>query len=285
MNMWIYLQDRFVSKAEATLSVFDHGLLYGDGLFETFRAYSGKIFNASRHLDRLSNGSKQLGLDLPPIDLLEKRLYETLNRNGLREAMLRLTVTRGEGEIGLDTDLCSRPQVIIIARPFSGYPAEQYAKGVSAAIVRIRRNAPKTVDPSLKTISFLNNVLAKKEAKERGAMEGIFLTLEGHLSEGTISNLFWVRHGKLRTPSLRTGILEGITRGVVLELAKKSGLKTEEGFYRPSELYHAEEAFLTSSGLEIMPLTRVDDRKIGQGRPGPTTDRLLQAFREAVRDR
>jgi len=283
--MWIYLQDRFVPKEEAKISVFDHGFLYGDGLFETLRAYNGVIFRLSQHLERLARSAQRLELSLPASAQLESILYDTLNRNALRDALLRLTLTRGEGEIGLDPALCEKPTLVITARPFTGYPLDDYLIGISAALVRVRRNAPAALDPALKSTSFLNNILAKIEAKKAGAVEGIFLNSDGYLSEGTVSNLFWVRQGRLETPSLAVGLLEGITREVVIALAEKEGIPVKEGFYKPEVLIEADEAFLTNSGFELMPLTRIDGEAIGSGLPGPITGRLHHAFKEVIRER
>ncbi|HIE65636.1 MAG: aminotransferase class IV [Nitrospira sp.] len=282
--MWIYLNDRFVPEEEAKVSIFDHGFLYGDGLFETVRAYSGRIFALSEHLDRLSHSADRLEILLPPRASLETLLYETLRQNQLNNAMLRLTITRGEAGIGLAPN--SRPKakttLVITPRLFDGYAAEYYKNGVSAAIVSVRRNSPDALDPALKSLSFLNNVMAKIEATKKGAFEGIFLDLKGRLSEGTTSNLFWLQDGVIKTPAARASILEGITRGVVLGLAKKTGISLKKGCYLPEELLGAEEAFLTNTGLELMPLTKVNGKKIGTGLPGGMTRRLHQAFKEVV---
>ena len=282
--MWIYLKDQFVKEAEAKVSVLDYGFLYGDGLFETFRAYGGKIFRLSEHLNRLGGSAGRLAISPPSPALLEKLLYETLKRNRLKEALLRLTLSRGEGAPGLNPAPCERPTLIITARKFDGYPKDQYLTGVSGVIVQARRH-PAVADPALKSISFLSNVLAKLEAKKKGAFEGLFLNTDGVLCEGAVSNLFWIREGKLKTAAPAAGILEGITRMMILELAEKIKIETEEGFYPADDLFSAEEAFLTSSGLELMPLTTIDGKKIGNGRPGPVTQRLHQTFREAVNER
>ena len=282
--MWIYLQDKFVAKEDAKVSVFDYGFLYGDGIFETFRAYSGKIFRLSDHLDRLAAAASRLALSLPPAAVIENLLYETLQRNRLDDALLRLTVSRGEGLPGLDPDPCPAPTLVISARAFGGCPASYYLHGISSVIVQIPRQAA-AADPSLKSISFLNNILGKLEAKKRGAFEGLFLNSEGYLSEGTVSNLFMIQEGKLKTPSAVSGILKGITRGVVLELADRMKIEAEEGLYRAEDLFAAEEGFLTNTGWELMPVVMVNEKKIGSGRPGPITQQLHQAFREAVRER
>ncbi len=280
--MWVYLQDRFVPKEEAVVSIFDHGFLYGDGLFETFRAYRGKIFRLDRHLTRLARSAERLALSIPPLPRLEEIVYQTLERNRLEEALLRLTISRGAGEIGLDPGLCEKPTLIVTARPFSGYPKEDYQRGVSAVILQIRRNIAITADPAVKSLSFLDNVIGKIEAKRRDAFEGIFLNAEGNLTEGTISNLFWVRNGVLETPLPEAGLLEGITREVVINLATNLGISVREGLYSSDLLFQADEAFLTNSGLELMPLTEVDHRPIGDGRPGPITLALHQAFRDSL---
>ena len=282
--MWVYLQNKFVASEKAKISVFDYGFLFGDGLFETLRSYSGKIFRLPEHLDRLAHGASRLELSLPSTQVLTRLLYETLQRNRLDDALLRLTISRGEGGPGLDPAPTTTPTLVISARAFGGYPPEYYLNGVSGVIVQIRRNAA-ALDPALKSLSFLNNVLAKLEAKKSGAFEGLFLNLDGFLCEGTVSNLFWIREEKLRTPSATSGILGGITREVALELARKMKIKVEEGIYPAEDLLAAEEAFLTNTGLELMPLTQVNGKNVGSGRPGPITCQLHHAFSEAVRER
>ncbi len=283
LPMWIYLNDRFVSKEEAHISVFDHGLLYGDGLFETLRAYSGKIFRLSQHIARLARFASRLSISLLPPSAIEPLLYGTLARNLLPNAMLRLTITRGEGRIGLDPDFCKSPTFIITARALDNR-SDRYKKGASGAIVTVRRNDPASFHPTLKTVSFLNNVLAKQEASQKGADEGIFLNSKGYLAEGSVSNLFWIKGGRLYTPAPEVGLLEGVTREVVWELAKGKGIQTDQGYYRSHALIGADEAFLTNSGIELMPLTKVDGKNIGTGRPGPLTRLLHQAYQTAVKD-
>ena len=226
--MWIFLHDRFVPREEAKISVFDHGFLYGDGLFEPLRAYDGTIFRLPQHLERLARSARRLELPLPPFSQLEKILYDTLMRNALRDALLRLTITRGEGEIGLDPALCEKPTLVVTARSFTGYPPEDYLNGISANLVQVRRNPPSALDPAMKSTSFLNNIMAKLETQKKGAVEGLFLSLQGYLCEGTISNLFWVRRGRLETPSPEVGLLEGITREVIIALAREKRIPVEE---------------------------------------------------------
>lgn len=277
--MWIYLNDRFLDDKEAVVSVFDHGFLYGDGIYETLRAYDGRIFMRSRHLARLRRSAALIQLALP---LSEARwaalLEEALARNGLRDAYLRITVSRGAGDIGLDPALCPRPTIVIIAKPFQHPAPELYEKGVALVIVGVRRNHPATVSPQVKSLNFLNNILAKQEALRQGAFDGVMLHVDGSLAECTASNLFFVRHGTVQTPSLECGILDGVTREIVLQLARESGIPAAEGRYSPDALRQADECFLTNTSMEIMPVRAVDGRMPGHGSPGPVTARLRERF-------
>ncbi len=281
--MWIYLNDRFVSEKEATVSVFDHGFLYGDGLFETLRAYNGQIFALNAHLKRLKKAAKRLQLKIPEVSQLDDLLHQTLHRNGLKNAMLRLTITRGINAIPLRPDLCEKRTVVITARTFEGYPDAFYKKGVSASIVSTPRSTATGSGPSLKSLNFLNNVLGKLEINPETHFEALMLNTAGQLSEGTLTNLFWVHQGVLFTPAPETSLLEGITRKIVIDLAKKEGMTIEEGCYPPKALFKAEEAFLTNSGIELVSLVSVDGEKIGTGSPGLMTENLRTAFRLRVR--
>lgn len=277
--MWIYLNDRFVDKKEALVSVFDHGFLYGDGVYETLRAYKGRIFMLQQHLARLQRSGRLIGLDLP---LPEKEwpalLSETIRRNGLADAYLRITISRGEGDIGLDPSLCKRPTQVIVALPFQPYPSHLYREGVSLIIARVRRNLAEALSPQIKSLNFLNNILAKQEALRADAFDALMLNVEGHLTECTTSNLFFVRTGRLCAPSVACGILDGITREVVLLLAREQGIPVEEGAYTAEALRQAEECFLTNTSMEIMPVCRVENLPVGSGRPGPLTKRLQELF-------
>ncbi len=283
--MWIYLHNRFVSQAEAVVSVFDQGFLYGDGLFETLRSYNGKIFLWPKHFHRLQKAAKRLSLVIPKADRLEQLLYETLSRNGLCDAMIRLTVTRGIHEWGGVGAAEAMPSLVIFARRYEGLPEKNDQEGMSGRIVTIRRNDKSAQDPALKSISFLNNVLARREAAVLSAQEAILLNPEGYLAEGSVSNLFWIRAGRLYTPEKSVGILEGVTREVVLKLAWKEKIPVTQGFYRKAVLYNADEAFLTNTGFEVMPLTRVDQKKIGTGKPGPITMRLRERLQGLIASR
>lgn len=278
--MWIYLNDRFVTRKEAVVSVFDHGFLYGDGIYETLRAYAGRIFMLRHHLARLHRSGSLIGLQIPiPDDDWPQLLKEAIARNDLKDAYLRITISRGEGEIGLDPSLCQRPTVVIIAKPFIGYPPHLFEEGVSLAIVQVRRNLATALSPQIKSLNSLNNILAKREAMRAGAFDGLMLNAEGFITECTISNIFFVRNGRLCTPSTTCGILDGITREVVLTLAQEHGIPTEEGNYTPETLRLADECFLTNTSMEIMPVCRVDGNPIGNGTPGPLTLTLRALFR------
>ena len=277
--MWIYLNDRFVRKEDAVVSVFDHGLLYGDGVYETLRSYGGQIFMLQEHLARLRRSAELIGLDLPLGDKdWPAVLREALRRNTLDDAYLRITVSRGAGEIGLDPALCKEPTMIVMALPLKTYPRSVYEEGVTLALVQVRRNLAAALPPKIKSLNFLNNILAKREALQAGAFDGVMLNAEGELTECTASNLFFVQQGCLCTPSVGCGILDGITRNVVLQLAREHEVATQEGRYPAEALYQAEECFVTNTTLEIMPVSTVDHQSIGSGRPGPLTMKLRNLF-------
>ena len=278
--MWIFLNDRFVRKEDALISVFDHGFLYGDGVYETLRAYGRRIFRLRQHLARLRRSASLIGLDVPMVeeDLIPV-LQEAMKRNDLSDAYLRITISRGEGSIGLDPRLCPRPTVVVMSQPLQPYPIELFNAGVSLAIVNTRRNLAAALPPMIKSLNFLNNILAKQEASCAGAFDGLMLNAEGHLTECTTSNMFFVKDGCVYTPSVACGILDGITRESVLSLARDQGFPTEEGCYPPDALLQADECFLTNTTMEIMPVQDIDKRPIGKERPGPVTGRLRELFR------
>lgn len=278
--MWIFLNDRFVRKEAAMVSVFDHGFLYGDGVYETLRAYGGRLFRLRQHLARLRRSASLIGLDIPIVEQdLIAVLQEAMKRNNLTDAYLRITVSRGEGNIGLDPRLCPRPTVVVISLPLQPYPVELFNTGVSLAIVSIRRNLAAALPPMIKSLNFLNNILAKQEASRTGAFDGLMLNAEGHITECTTSNMFFVKEGCLHTPSVACGILDGITREIVLSLAREQGLPTAEGCYLPDTLLEADECFLTNTTMEIMPVRNIDTRPIGKEGSRPVTGRLRELFR------
>lgn len=284
--MLVYVNGHFVPKEAATVSVFDHGFLYGDGIYETLRAYNGKLFLLSKHLGRLKHSAEAISLRLPlSLDKIGEALCETLNVNKLTEAYVRIHLSRGPGEIGLDPALCHAPTMIIVTQPFKDYPTAFYENGVAVAVVTTRRNHPLAISPVIKSTNFLNNILAKIESLKSGAYEGIMLNWEGYVAEGTISNIFTVKHGVLYTPHLDTGILEGVTRDLVLHLARKDRIPAKETKLKPQDLEGADECFITNTTVEILPVSRVDGNVIGNGKPGLVTTALREAYkREVARD-
>ncbi|MBI3812498.1 MAG: aminotransferase class IV [Nitrospirae bacterium] len=282
--MRIYLDRKFVAEKKAVVSVFDHGFLYGDGIFETLRAYDGRLFRVDEHLARLKESAKRLKIALPyALPVLRRLMFQTLAINHLRNALIRIAVSRGAGPIGLDPDLCRKPMLVITPRAFNGCSPEQYRKGLKVAIVSVRRIPSKALDSRIKSMNFLNNILAKIQAKENHSDEGLMLTLDGYLSEGSVSNLFLVKGRRLYTPAANLGILVGITRQAVIGLSKKVRIPVREAQLKPSDLYKADECFLTNTSMEIMPVVRADGIKIGDGKPGPVARLLHEAYRERVR--
>src|SRR5438093_9597507 len=278
--MWIYLNNRFVSKEEAKISVFDHGFLYGDGVFETLRSYGGKVFMLSEHIARLEQSAARLHIPMPvKRSRLSAIVAESLELNKLTDAYFRITVSRGLGEIGLDPALCKNPTLVVIAKPFEPYPESFYTDGVSVAVVQTRRNLPEALPPHVKSLNYLNNILAKMEANAAGSHEALLLNYRGEVTEGTTSNVFVVQGQRLRTPAVECGLLAGITRGIVLQLAREGGIPVEERRLTVRDLTDAEECFLTNTTQEVLPVTRVDRRSIGDGRPGQITRRLHASFR------
>ena len=278
--MQIYLNGKLVPAKEAVVSVLDHGFLYGDGIYETMRVYDGVTFMLDEHLRRLYRSASLIGLTIPlDADSLKRSVYETLIANSLRNAFVRLTISRGYGPIGLDPDLCPEPTVVIITQEMKDYPKSFYEKGISLIIPETKRNFREAINPEIKSLNFLNNILAKIEAKKRGAYDAIMLNVYGKLSEGTISNVFFYKNGILCTPSLECGILDGITRSIVITIAKRDGLKVKEAEFIKEDLYLSEEVFITSTTLEVMPVSKVDDQKYAVGN---ITKLLHQAYREEV---
>lgn len=264
--MYVHLNGKIVPSKEAMVSVFDHGFLYGDGIYETMRVYDGVVFKLEEHLKRLYRSALLIGLMIPlDIDHLKIAIYETLIANALRNAYVRLTISRGRGPIGLDPDFCPEPTIIIIAQEFKEYPKAFYKNGISLIISETRRNLKEAINPRIKSLNFLNNILAKIEAKKRNAYEAIMLNAYGKLTEGTISNVFFYKDSILCTPSLDCGILDGITRGMIIELARREDLKVKEGKFTKKDIYSAEEVFLTNTTMEVMPVLKIDDQKYAVG--------------------
>ncbi len=281
----VWINGRLVPKSEAKVSVYDHGFLYGDGVFEGIRAYDGKVFMLREHLDRLYESARSIWLTIPyEKEEMRQAIKRTLKDNGLRDAYIRVVVSRGEGDLGLDPRKCPRPNVIIITDRIELFPSEFYEKGIELMTVSVRRSSPQVLNPNIKSLNYLNNILAKIEAIEGGKMEGLMLTWDGYVAEGTGENIFLVIDGRLKTPPVHMGILKGITRRVVLRLGREMGLETEEVPLTLHDVYTAQECFLTGTGAEIMPVVKVDGRVIGAGEVGPVTRRLLGRFRDFVRE-
>jgi len=281
--MWIYLNDRFVKEEEAFVSVFDHGFLYGDGVYETIRSYGSRIFMRDQHLARLRRSADAIGLAIPiREDRWPTLLHEAMTRNDVgherTDAYLRITISRGAGDIGLDPALCPTPTVVIMTKPLQAPPPQQYRTGVKLIVAKTRRNLPSALSPQIKATNFLNNILAKREAIAVGAFDSILLNWESHLTECTVSNLFFVRAGRLCTPALACGLLDGITRDIVLSLAQEAQIPIDEGHFGIEALLKADECFLTNTSMEVMPVTMVDEHPIGNGTPGPLTHQLHGLF-------
>jgi branched-chain amino acid aminotransferase len=281
--MWIYLNDRFVKEEEAIVSVFDHGFLYGDGVYETIRSYGSRIFMRDQHLARLRRSAEGIGLTIPiPDHRWPDLLHESMARNNIgnaqQDAYLRITISRGVGDIGLDPALCQTPTVVIMTKPLHPPSPEYYRIGVNLIVARTRRNLPSALSPQIKTTNFLNNILAKREAIAAGAFDSILLNWESHLAECTVSNLFFVRAGRLCTPAVACGLLDGITRNIVLRLAQDAQIPVDEGFFGVEAIHTADECFLTNTSMEMMPVTMVDGRPVGNGTPGILTQDLHRLF-------
>lgn len=281
MSIEIYINGEFFPKEEAKVSVFDHGLLYGDGVFEGTRAYNGRVFKFDEHIDRLYDSAKAINLTIPMSkEEMKEAHLETLRRNKLTDAYIRTVVTRGPGDLGLDPRKCSRASVIIIADRITLYPQEFYENGLRLITVPTRRNLAETVNPMIKSLNYLNNILAKIEANLAGVPEAIMLNQDGYVAECTGDNIFIIKGKTLVTPASVHGALKGITRDVALELAAGIGLEVREELLTRYHLYVADESFLTGTAAEVIPVVEIDGRKIGTGTPGPYTRQLVKLYRE-----
>jgi branched-chain amino acid aminotransferase len=282
--MKVYIDGKYYGERDAKISVFDHGLLYGDGVFEGIRAYNGRVFKLDEHIDRLYGSAQAILLRIPLSPSAMKRaVLETCRENRIRDGYIRLLVTRGRGTLGLNPNRCKRPSVVVIADKIQLYSAELYAKGMEIVTVPTTRNLHNALNPAIKSLNYLNNVLAKIEANNAGVEEAIMLNVQGFVAECTGDNVFIVRKGQLLTPPLSAGALHGITRGVVMELGRAEGWVVAEPEMTRYEIYTAEECFLTGTGAEIIPVVKVDGRVIGRGKPGPMTLKLERQYRELTR--
>ena len=284
MSLKIYIDGKLYDKEDAKISVYDHGFLYGDGVFEGIRSYGGKVFRLAEHLDRLWDSAKAIWLEVPiSKQQMAKAIEDTLAVNGIEDGYIRVVVTRGAGTLGLDPNRCSHPQVIVIADLISLYPDELYREGLELVTVSVMRNHPAALSPRIKSLNYLNNILAKIEGLQAGCMEALMLNHKGEVAECTGDNLFLVRRQRLLTPPNEAGILEGITRDAVIGLARGMDIEVAEVPLTKHDVYIADECFLTGTAAEVVPVVKVDSRTIGEGVPGPITRELMTRFRELTR--
>ena len=277
----VYVSGAWRTAADASVSVFDHGLLYGDGVFEGIRAYNGRVFRLERHIDRLFDSAKAIRLEIPQTHAeVCELVVETCRRNGISDGYIRLVVTRGPGDLGIDPRKCPRAELIVIARQLTMYAAA--AKGITVVTSTFRRNAPDATSPSIKSLNYLNNILARLEANDRGADEALMLDGQGYVAEATVDNFFIVTDHALLTPPTATN-LKGVTRETILALAASLGIKADEKPFTLFDVWTAKEAFICGTGAEVVPVLSVDGRTIGAGAIGPVTGRIVAAYHELVR--
>ncbi len=285
MGLRIYMNGRFVDKNKAKISIFDHGLLYGDGVFEGIRSYGRLVFKLKEHIARLYRSARaiRLKIAIPEKEMIQA-VIKTLKRNNLEDAYIRLVVTRGPGDLGLDPRKCKSSGVIfIITDKVSLYPKKFYEKGLKIITAKTRRNLPQALNPRIKSLNYLNNILAKIEAIDAGVEEAIMLTHDGFVTECTGDNIFIIDGNVLIAPPVGIGTLDGITRGAVIKIAKTKGIRFEEIMLTPKNLYKADECFLTGTAAEIVPVVKIDKKLIGSGKPGPVTKLLLEEFRKITK--
>lgn len=284
MGLVTYVNGSFVPKDEAKISVYDHGYLYGDGVFEGIRVYGGRVFRLEQHLDRLFESARYLMLDIPLTrDELRAAILETVRRSALRDAYIRPVISRGVGDLGLDPRKCKAPTVVIIVDTIQLYPKDAYERGLRMITATTRKIRPDALSPQAKSLNYLSNIMARMEANQAGVDEAIMLNSEGYVCECSADNLFLVRENELWTPPAYLGILKGVTRGAVIELARELSIPLMEKVFTLHDIYTADECFLTGTGAEVGPVVEVDGRKIAEGRPGPISLRVMAAFRDLVR--
>lgn len=283
MSLKVWMNGELIPAEDAKIGVYDHGLLYGDGVFEGIRAYHGRVFKLDRHLERLYASAQAICLAIPfTAEQLSQAISQTMEANSQADAYIRLVVTRGPGDLGLDPAKTKTPMVFIITDRIALYPRRMYAEGMSIITAKTVRTPPQSLNPKVKSLNYLNNILAKIEADKAGASEALMLSYDGYAAECTGDNIFIVKEGKVLTPPVSAGILEGITRGTVIELAVQQGLALEESQLLPEDIYAADECFLTGTAAEVVPVTKIDEHVIGTGKPGPITKRLIEGFRKCV---
>jgi branched-chain amino acid aminotransferase len=281
----IYIDGKFYSEANAKVSVFDHGLLYGDGIFEGIRFYNGRVFRLEEHLERLWDSARSICLKIPMTrQEMTNALLETIRQNHLHDGYVRLLVTRGVGNLGLNPEQCKSPSVIIIAATIALYHENFYRKGLSIVTVATRRSNPASLNPAVKSLNYLNNVMARIEANLAGADEALMLNDAGNIAECTADNVFIIKHGQIFTPPVTAGALRGITRSVVFDIGDEFDIKVIEADCTRHDVFVADECFLTGTAAEIIPVVKADGRLIGEGKPGPITTRIIARFREMTRE-
>ena len=281
--MVVYLDGKYVDSTEAKVSVFDHGLLYGDGVFEGIRIYGGNVYRLDEHLERLEMSAKAIMLSVPlERAAMAEAVLETCRRNQLADGYIRLVITRGAGDLGLAPWLCEKPTLFIIASKISLYPPEYYENGLSIVTVPTRRIAPDALPPTVKSLNYLNNILAKIEARQAGALEAIMLNQQGYVAECTADNIFIIQKGTIITPAASAGALKGITRGSIFDIARELSIPIREADMTRYDVWCANECFLTGTGAEVIPVVKLDGRVIGTGKPGPITASVLKSFRRRV---
>lgn len=283
MSSQVYVAGRLVPKEQATVSVYDHGLLYGDGVFEGIRVYNRRVFLLQEHVERLYHSARAIRLTIPlSPEEMTRAVNETVAANGLTDGYVRLVVTRGAGSLGLDIRKTSHPQVIIIADTITLYPEDLYEKGLEIITAPTIRNHPAALSPRIKSLNYLNNILAKIEARQAGALEAIMLNAQGYVAECTADNVFVVQKGEILTPAASQGALKGITRQTIFDIAKELGLPMREADLTRYDVWCADEGFLTGTGAEVVPFVKLDGRVLGDGKPGPITRRVLASFKKRV---
>lgn len=281
MSIQVYIDGKFYPKEEAKISVFDHGFLYGDGVFEGIRAYNGRVWKLTEHLDRLYDSMRGIWLECPlKWEEMEQVVLESCRINNLKDAYIRLVVSRGYGDLGLDPRKCPKPTVVCIADKISLYPEEVYTVGMKVISVSTRRNPVDTLSPQIKTLNYMTGIMAKISAITLGYPEVIMLNAQGYVCEGTGDNIFIIKNGKIITPPSYLGILPGITRNSVMEMARDLGYPVEEGIFTLYDVYTADECFLTGTAAEVIPVIQADSRPVGKGQPGEITTQLIKRFRE-----
>ncbi|WP_349409248.1 branched-chain-amino-acid transaminase [Pseudalkalibacillus sp. SCS-8] len=282
-EQWIYLNGRYVNKKDAVVSVYDHGFLYGDGVFEGIRMYDGNVFRLKEHVDRLYDSAKSIMLEVPYMkEELTEIIAETLRRNELTDAYVRVVVSRGVGNLGLDPTHCREPQVIVIAEQLALFPEKLYETGIEIATVASRRNRADVLSPKVKSLNYLNNILVKIEANLAGVSEALMLNDQGYVAEGSADNVFIIKGNVIKTPPGYVGALEGVTRNAIMEIARLLGYEMREEVFTRHDVYTADEVFLTGTAAEVIGVVKVDGRQIGEGKPGELTNQLLEAFRKTV---